>query len=299
MFSTFGTILLMISLLLGGGGVTAVAAQSAQPDGLLYPVKTWSEEARYTLAEDDAARLELALQFADRRMAEIQVQLEKGQVPGEALQTRLQNQLELALALAAGQPVDEIPAALQRIQAALQNQLRVAQGWASTVPAGEQVVLRVRAMLQERLALCAEGLQDPLLLRERLQNRRLQQEKPPVQSTQAPQGATGQPDPTRMQGLGPTAGTGQNPWTTGTPTPGSGYGPGPGDNQNPGTDLTPTPGSGYGPGPGDGTCETCTPGSGSGQQATCTLGSGGQMMGTPGSGQPATGTPGSGGGNKP
>ena len=53
MFSTFGTLLLIAALLLGGGGATAVAAQTAEPDGALYPVKVWSEEVRFDLARTD------------------------------------------------------------------------------------------------------------------------------------------------------------------------------------------------------------------------------------------------------
>ena len=81
MFSTFSTILLIAALLLGGGGATAVAAQTAEPDGALYPVKVWSEEVRFDLARTDQNRLELALQFANRRMAEIQNQLAAGEAP--------------------------------------------------------------------------------------------------------------------------------------------------------------------------------------------------------------------------
>ena len=231
MFSTFGTILLIAALLLGGGGATAVAAQTAEPDGALYPVKVWSEEVRFDLARTDQNRLELALQFANRRMAEIQNQLAVGEAPEEVLQLRLQNQLELALRLAAGLPPEEAPGALLRVQTAFQNQLRAAEAWQIAGPAGEQVREQVRAMLQERLNLCEEGLQDPLLLRQRMQERL--QNRIIVDPTLPAEGSL-------------------NPWTEGTPTPGSGYGPGPGDNQNPWTDGTPTPGSGYGPGPGYG-----------------------------------------------
>ncbi|NMB67221.1 MAG: hypothetical protein GYA20_00480 [Chloroflexi bacterium] len=283
MFSTFGTILLIAALLLGGGGATAVAAQTAEPDGALYPVKVWSEEVRFDLARTDQNRLELALQFADRRMTEIQNQLAAGEAPDAALQLRLQNQLELALRLAAGMPPEEAPGALLRVQAAFQNQLRAAEAWQTTDPAGEQLRQQVRAMLQERLNLCAEGLQDPLLLRQRMQERL--QNRINVDPTLPAEGSL-------------------NPWTEGTPTPGSGYGPGPGDNQNPWTEGTPTPGSGYGPGPGDGTpiCENCTPGVGPGPgdgdgTPECTPGTGPG----PGDGTPVceTCTPGTGTGPGP
>ena len=304
MFSTFGTLLLIAALLLGGGGATAVAAQTAEPDGALYPVKVWSEDVRYDLARTDQNRLELALQFADRRMAEIQNQFALGEVPDEALQLRLQNQLELALRLAAGLPPEETPGALLRVQTAFQNQLRAAEAWQITDPAGEQVRQQVRAMLQERLNLCAEGLQDPLLLRQQLQQR--QQNRNNLDPTLPADGSLNpwtDGTPTPGSGYGPGPGDNQNPWTDDTPTPGSGYGPGPGDNQNPWTTGTPTPGSGYGPGPGDGTpiCENCTPGTGTGPGPgdctptceNCTPGTG------TGPGPQATGTGGGSGNSQP
>jgi len=275
MFSTFGTLMLIAALLLGGGGVTAAAAQTASPDSMLYPVKVWSEDARYSITSDNSTRLELSLEFANRRMAEIQNQLAAGETPAEALQLRLQNQLELALRLAAGLPPEQAAGALLRVQNALQNQMRAADAWQIADAPGEQVRQRVRSMLQERLILCEEGLQDPIQLRQQLQERQQNRNNT---------------DPT-LSGAGSL-----NPWTTGTPTPGSSYGPGPGGNQNPWTDGTPTPGSGYGPGPGtgDGTpvCETCTPGTGVGPGhgdctptcENCTPGAG------TGPGQQATGT---------
>lgn len=55
---------------LGGVGV-AVAAENAQPDDLLYPIKRWTETVRLTLADDDEALGSLQLSFAERRLAEL------------------------------------------------------------------------------------------------------------------------------------------------------------------------------------------------------------------------------------
>ncbi len=298
MFSTFGTLMLIAALLLGGGGVTAAAAQTASPDSMLYPVKVWSEDVRYSITSDNSTRLNLSLEFANRRMAEIQKQLAAGETPADALQLRLQNQLELALRLAAGLPPEQATGALLRVQSAFQNQLRAAEAWQVADPAGELVRQQVRAMLQERLALCEEGLQYPVQLRQRLKERLQNQIHPePTLSGEGSLNPWTDTTPTSGSGYGLGPGDNQNPWTDGTPTPGSGYGPGPGDNQNPWTTGTPTPGSGYGPGPGDGTpiCENCTPGTGPGPGdctptcESCTPGVGA------GPGPQPTGTGGSGG----
>jgi len=60
-----------IVLLSGGAGVTAFAAQSALPGDVLYPVKTTLEQTRITMAQGAAARAELNMVYAERRLEEI------------------------------------------------------------------------------------------------------------------------------------------------------------------------------------------------------------------------------------
>jgi len=315
-------LVLVLSLVFGGGGATVAAAQSSLPDQPLYGLKLWSEDARLSFTNQPENGWQVALQFAERRIAEIRAMIEAGKQPDEALQTRYEAQLEQALRYAQNLPDEQALRALEQIR----QRLRLQEEQMSQLPANQAVVVQTRKMIQQRLEWVENGLQEPQQFRQRMQQRQLPNEVPPAQpgggkpwtdetptpgSGYGPGGAgTGNPwtdeTPTPGSGYGPGgAGTG-NPWTDETPTPGSGYGPGGEGSGNPWTDETPTPGSGYGPG-GEGsgnpwTDETPTPGSG--------YGPGGEGSGnpwtdetpTPGSGYGQPGGPGDtggGGGKKP
>lgn len=252
MFGTLGTVLLIVSLILGGSGITVAAAQSSQPDQGLYPVKILSEDVRSELTANEQARLRLALEFTNRRAEEIQAMVRAGKMPPDAVAARMQNEIDNALELAAGQPEQQALKSLEQIRQQIRNHEQSLLHLGSPAnPPAEALLNRTREMLRDRLRLCEDGIQDPNALRERLRERKREGGKP----DQPPPGnpwTTGTPTPGSGYGPGPGPGDGDgNPWTTGTPTPGSGYGPGPGDG-NPWTTGTPTPGSSYGPGPGPG-----------------------------------------------
>jgi len=71
-------IALVALLLLGGIGITGVAAQSAIPGDALYTVKTSIEQARLSLAKDASDRAQLALDFAEERLVEISALVQEG-----------------------------------------------------------------------------------------------------------------------------------------------------------------------------------------------------------------------------
>lgn len=65
-------------LLLGGIGITGVAAQSAIPGDALYSVKTSIEQTRLSLAKDAGDRAQMKLSFAEQRLEEIGVLVKEG-----------------------------------------------------------------------------------------------------------------------------------------------------------------------------------------------------------------------------
>jgi Domain of unknown function (DUF5667) len=280
MFQIFGTLLLVITLFLGAGGITTFAAQDSLPDEPLYALKLWSEETRLSLADPQQEWL-LAMEFAERRAAEIRRLVENDQVPPEALQVRLRQQVEQAIRLAVGRPDEEARAALEQVrqrlhyQSQLMNELQAGRG-----PQAEAALVRARQTLQERQRWVESGIQEPNWLREQFRLR-LQGANPAPGVQKRWRYGTAQPGGVDLPGYGPCLNCtpqgqqlGGNPWTTGTPTPGSGYGEGWGG--NPWTTGTPTPGSGYGPGPGPESGNTCTPQAhnGSGSKPTDQPGSG-------------------------
>ena len=302
MLSTLATVLLVVSIIFGGG-VTVAAAQSSQPDQALYGVKILSENVRFDLTTKPQAQYQLALDFANRRVEEMQAMVQAGSVPPEGLQTRYQAQVEQAIRIAANLPDEEAVQALAQVQTRLQSQEQMLlQMQAGANPEAEAALVRSRQMVQERLQMVINGLSDPVQLRNQLQqqggmggpqnngqqgeNQMGGMQEPPTKGEQNGQG-------TQVMGTGMGDG---NPWTDDTPTPGSGYGPGPGTGDctgctpsgsgmgsNPWTTGTPTPDSSYGPGPGGGmgsnpyTTGTPTPGSSYGPGP----GDGGGMMNTP------------------
>jgi hypothetical protein len=67
-----------LAVIVFGGTGTVFAANSAQPDNILYPVKLATESVRISLASSDQAKAELYAEFADRRVSEIVTMASKG-----------------------------------------------------------------------------------------------------------------------------------------------------------------------------------------------------------------------------
>lgn len=170
MLSTVLSLLVVLGLAFGGG--TVAAAQNSMPDDALYQVKLMSEDARLSIAADQEMQLQLALEFAERRMEEVQTMLQAGEVPSEPVMFRLQNQLAHAMNLAANMPDEQYQTELLKLQTRLQQreqvmlQLELNQ---DTDPALLQIRERIQTMLQLQLQLCNDGMEDPALLREQSQ----------------------------------------------------------------------------------------------------------------------------------
>jgi hypothetical protein len=283
MLNTLIAIVVTITLVFGGGGVTVYAAQGSLPDEPLYAVKTWSEDTRLALAGSSQEKLDLTLDFTNRRVEEM-TRLQAGgkAIPG-GVSVRMQNELEEALKIAAGMEDAQMIQALEqvRLQAETHSQAVAA------VMGDNPELARLQERLQEQVQLAAGGASDPQGFRLRVRERERQNN--PAQT----------PNPTGSPNLTHT------PPATPQPT-GTSYGPGPNGNQHtgtpghygpgePNTSRTPVPtGGSYGPGPGSGQPSTTPGGYGPGPHAgtsTCTP----QGTGQPGNGANPSQTPGAGG----
>jgi hypothetical protein len=169
MFTTLISVFLILTALLGGGGVTVVAAQSSQPGDLLYPVKTISEDIYYQLTTGDQDRLNLSLDYADLRMVEIQNMLEEGHLPSDAILLRLQTHLQTALELSV-KNASEADRLLEQTRLQIEKQLQTHLQQPSSNPAGETLRLQVRDMLQVRIGWIEDGLKQMAQLRVQTQN---------------------------------------------------------------------------------------------------------------------------------
>ncbi len=236
--STLAAIIMAVSLLLGGSGVTVAAAQASLPDDVLYDIKLLSEEAYMSLQTTPASQFNVALDLVDRRLNEISDLYVSDEVPSDETQTRLREQIEESITLALNLPQEQVIMAFEQIQTRLQTeQQNLAQIQNQGNDQAIAAMFQTQNMIQERVQILDNG----------------------IKTYSQTQNQTGAPDqPGTGMGLSPTGEMGGgNPWTSGTPTPGSSYGPG--ENNNPWTNDTPSPGSSYGPGDGSGTCLDCSP----------------------------------------
>jgi hypothetical protein len=215
MLNSLIAVVLAVVVLFGGSGATVAAAQGSLPDQALYLVKTWSEDAVLSLTDSTQTRLQYVLDFSDRRVLEMTRLLADGKTIPAGVETRLQNELDLVLELAAGmndtQALQQLQMIIQRADAQYQTMAMLLSG----APQSDgPLLLRVHARLQEQLQLGAMGESDMsgfrMQVRQRFQYR----------------GGTGG---TPMPGTGTTSG-GSGPMNS-TSMPGSGgqgngYGPG-------------------------------------------------------------------------
>lgn len=230
--TTLITILLIVSLALGGGGVTVAAAQASQPDEPLYGLKLASENAQFGLTTQEESRLELALRFADRRAEELSGMVKEGvEVPAQVA-ARWEQQVRTAMQIAAGMDDEAMKGALVQVQTRLQAQERL-MNQAEEVKPGDPIMQQVRTQLQLRTQQLEQGLGDPQAFRNMVQTK---------QSTGSGEGTWADCDPDPYCGYGPGPGPGGeenpggpeepgNPWVSDDEYPGPGYGPGPGEGE--------------------------------------------------------------------
>jgi len=249
MASLITTLIVTLTLLLGGTGVTVYAARDSLPNDMLYPVKTFSEEVQLRLTLQPQQQLDLLLRFADRRLDEILRLQREGEPVPAGVAIRLERELQMALQVAAQMDEPVTAQALEQIRLRISAQeQRMAMLQSKTPPIVEPVWERVRAILREQMEAVEAGLADPATFRLRWRERHNQPPTPfPLEETLPP--ATPTPD-----------GSGFGPGPQPTPiceacTPvldGTGPGPGP---QHGGATAQPT----QAPGSGPQATPTCTP----------------------------------------
>jgi hypothetical protein len=100
-------VVFVLVALFGGGYATASASGDALPGDALYPVKVNLEQARLALTINRVRKGELHLEFAQRRMEEINALAALGRYEGVALLAKQFNH-QLSLALGAAQNLENL-----------------------------------------------------------------------------------------------------------------------------------------------------------------------------------------------
>ena len=164
MFTTFASLFLVIALLFGGSGAAAVAAQSSLPDQPLYQIKTLTEDLVLGSSVSYTHRLQLELDYADRRVTEVIRLREMQQLIPQSTYLRFENHIDQALELAANIESGEMMRSLNQIRERLQNQM-------SSLPAHDPEVLSIREMIRLRIGWTDFGLEEPNAFRQQAQLR--------------------------------------------------------------------------------------------------------------------------------
>jgi hypothetical protein len=115
-----------ILMLLLGGGISTVAAQTSLPGDVLYPVKGLVEDIELGLATKPETQFQIALKHANQRFLEIQTLIESGEMVPEPLFFEWHMQLCTALqfALQSGDPTGNLLMVQQMLQQQTMRQIR-------------------------------------------------------------------------------------------------------------------------------------------------------------------------------
>ena len=277
--------ILVIAGLFAGGGMTVKASQNDLPGEPLYAVKTFSENVSVEFQNNPEAKVERLLELAQTRVQEMSQMVEAGQTPPDQVRLRLEQHLQQAFQVCSNMDDATLDRTLRQVRDQLQQQERDMERLQTHAGQAAQPILeRTRTMLQTRLQLVNDGMQNHEMFRNAARNgfQNGQTQTPPTSVPSTPVAPNGQQN-------------GQS-----TPQAGSGNGNGPGPNGQQNGQSTPQagPNNGNGPGPNS----SVTPmqnknngGSGSGSGTN----SGGSNSGGSGSGS-GSGSGGSGsGGNRP
>lgn len=157
---------LMIVLLFGTVGGTAVLSADSQPDSILYPVKLGMEDTRLALAADPAAEARLNLTLAETRLQEIIAMSLAGKALDEAVLSRMENHFDAALQLAAGMPDEAMAGFLVQTRDRIRTQENaLVQAQERVSGPGEASLQQANGLLNRLRLQIENGLQEPQLFR--------------------------------------------------------------------------------------------------------------------------------------
>lgn len=188
-----GVIAAVLLVALSSLGGTVYAAQAAQPDDLLYGVKTLTEEIQVGLESDPGDKLDLYVSFANRRLQEIQAQMAAGEEVSQKaldlLEKHTQRMLEQAAKLE-GQGVEK---ALRQIETNLQQQNQLmAEAGKDHPQGGAPGLLKAQEKIRERMELVENGLTEPQGFQDQIRNS--QSDQPGGEKGNGKPDAPGKPD---------------------------------------------------------------------------------------------------------
>ena len=165
MYTTIASFFLVLALMFGGSSAAVLAAQDSLPNQSLYQVKTLSEDLALRSTFRNTHRLQMELDYADRRVSEmIRLRQRQQEIP-ESSYLRLQNHLDQALLVAANSDDGEMIRVLNQVRERLQLQ----SGLLASELDHDPLLLRTREMIQTRISWAELGLNEPDQFRQQAQ----------------------------------------------------------------------------------------------------------------------------------
>ncbi len=201
MMKALMAVLLAVLVVLSVSSITAYAAQSSLPGEPLYAIKSLSEDVRLSMTFSTKSKLDLTLDYTNRRMDEISSLLAKGKPLNDQTSDRFQRELENVLQLAAQLDDIQIQNALWQIRSHAENQgMTIEELINKLPPQAEPAIVHLQARLTEQVQLSTFGETDPKAFRVQIRERHQKQNNPKHSSdtdktASTPSGLTGTPMP--------------------------------------------------------------------------------------------------------
>ena len=194
---------LMALIVLIGSSLTVYASQASLPGDALYPLKAVSEDIRLSITRSPQAKLDITLEYTNRRMDEITEAVSAGRPVQSQVSTRFGDELDSALRLAAQMEDTQLQIALREIKNHAQSQGMTIEELLIQLPVqADPAIVHLQERLREQVTLSAIGENDPqtyrIRIRERLQRRSETHQPKPVEDENSsnPDGST-TPEPTK------------------------------------------------------------------------------------------------------
>jgi hypothetical protein len=167
---------LLALIVLLGSSLTVYAANNSLPGQPLYALKSWGEDVRLSLTSSPQTRLEITLNYTNRRIDEISRLLQEGKsLPGK-VSDRYQGELENALQYAAQMEDEQMQQALSVIKSHAENQGTAMEELIKKFPDhAELVMIHLQERLHEQLRISAMGESDPDTFRVQIRERQQSQ----------------------------------------------------------------------------------------------------------------------------
>ncbi len=164
--------ILILMVLLAGSSFTVLAAQNSLPGDLLYAVKSWGEDIRLSLTGSKQEKLDLILNYTNRRAGEISQLTAKGGSLPEQVSARYQGELDSALQLAVEMDDTQMQKALGQIKKQAEIQGMTLEELLSMLPSqAEPAIIHLQERLREQINLTTFGEKNPQAFRDEVRQR--------------------------------------------------------------------------------------------------------------------------------